>query len=136
MPSRLRCVAPRGPSDRGAERLTKALEPRGSSLEAAGIQVVCAEREEEARTLLLRTRRFDVVTIGASVPLNERNRIALLAKSGHKAGIIFLYRGSVFHAEVADVLLTADVTPQDLILAVQRLASSRSGDSRLSRSAG
>ena len=105
-------------------------------MEAAGIQVVCAEREEEARTLLLRTQRFDVVTIGAGVPLNERNRIALLAKSGHKAGIIFLYRGSVFHAEVADALLSADVTPHDLILAVQRLVSSANEDPRLSRSAG
>jgi len=112
-----------------------ALQSRASSLEAAGIQVVCVDKEEDARMLLLRTRRFDVVTIGAGVPLNEGNRVALLAKSGHKAGIIFLYRGSVFHAEVADALLSADITPEDLILAVQRLASSRNGDSRLSRSA-
>src|ERR1051326_3858318 len=115
---------------------TAALQSRASSLEVAGIQVVCAEKEEEARMLLLRTRRFDVVTIGARVPLIERNRIALLAKSGHKAGIIFLYRGSVFHAEVADALLSADVTPEDLILAVQRLASSRNGHAPLSRNAG
>jgi len=112
-----------------------ALESRSSSLERAGIQIVCAEKEEEARMLLLRTRRFDVVAIGARVPLNERNRVALLAKSGHKAGIIFLYRGSVFHAEVADALLSAEVTLEDLILAVERLAGSK-GDSRLSRSAG
>jgi hypothetical protein len=112
-----------------------ALESRSGTLERAGIQIVCAEKEDEARMLLLRTRRFDVVAIGARVPLNERNRIALLAKSGHKAGIIFLYRGSVFHAEVADALLSADITPEDLILAVERLASSN-GDSRLSRSAG
>jgi len=113
-----------------------ALESRSSSLEKAGIQIVCAEKEEEARMLLLRTRRFDVVAIGARVPLNERNRVALLAKSGHKAGIIFLYRGSVFHAEVADALLSAEVTLEDLILAVERLAGGNSGDSRLSRSAG
>jgi hypothetical protein len=112
-----------------------ALQSRSGSLEAAGIQVVCAEKEEEARTLLLRTRRFDVVTIGPAVPLHERNRIALLAKSGHKAAIIFLYRGSVFHAEIADALLSADIAPEDLILTIQRVASSN-GDSRLSRSAG
>ena len=113
-----------------------ALESRSDSFDAAGIEVVCAEKEEDARTLLLRTRRFDVVTIGPRVPLDERNRIALLAKSGHKAGIIFLYRGSVFHAEVADALLSADVTPHDLILAVQRLVSNANEDPRLSRSAG
>jgi len=113
-----------------------ALQRRSSSLERAGIQLVCAEKEEDARMLLLRTRRFDVVTIGAGVSLNERNRIALLAKSGHKAGIIFLYRGSVFHAEVADALLSAEVTLENLILAVERLAGSNSGGPRLSRSAG
>jgi len=113
-----------------------ALQRHNSSLERAGIQLVCAEKEEDARMLLLRTRRFDVVTIGAGVPLNERNRIALLAKSGHKAGIIFLYRGSVSHAEAADALLSADVTPEDLILTIERLASNGKGDARLSRSAG
>ena len=113
-----------------------ALQSRNNLLETAGIQVVCAEKEEDARMLLLRARRFEVVTVGARIPLNERNRIALLAKSGQKAAIIFLYRGSVSHAEAADALLSADITAEDLISTIKRLASSSNGDTRLSRNAG
>ena len=111
-----------------------AFRSRRSSLEAAGIQAVGAETEPSAHARL-RARRFDVVTIGAGVSLEERNRLALVAKSRHKARIIFLYRGSVFKAELADALLSADVSTEDLISTIERLAG-KAGKARAWQSAG
>ena len=97
------------------------LRAHRAALESAGIRIVCVESEAEARALL-RGRRFDVVLIGRKVPLNARNNIALLGKSRHKWGVIFLYRGSVSEAESADALLASDVSTEDLVSTIQRLS--------------
>jgi hypothetical protein len=57
-----------------------------------------------------------------------------MAKSGQKLRVIFLYRGSISQAEAADALITADVSTEDLISTIRRLASSTAAES-LSRSA-
>jgi DNA-binding NtrC family response regulator len=110
------------------------LRGRRASLENSGIQVVTVGKEENARALL-RERRFDVLIIGRRAPVEDRNRIAVMAKSRQKLRVIFLYRGSISQAEAADALITADVSTEDLISTIARLAGSTAVESKLSRSA-
>jgi DNA-binding NtrC family response regulator len=110
------------------------LRAHPAALENAGIRITSVENEAEARALL-RGPRFDVVMIGRDVPLEARNNIARLGKSRRKAGVIFLYRGCVSQAESADALLTADISTEDLVSTIERLARGTAGPSRLSRTA-
>jgi DNA-binding response OmpR family regulator len=110
------------------------LRDRRASLAKAGIQFMVVEKEQDAQTLL-RAQRFDVLMIGRRVPVVDRNKIAVLAKSRQKLRIIFLYRGSISQAESADALLTAEVSTEDLISTIARLAGSIAEESKLSRSA-
>jgi hypothetical protein len=111
------------------------LRDRRASLAKAGIEFVVAENEQDARALL-RAQCFDVLMIGRRVVLEDRNKIAVLAKSLQKLRIIFLYRGSISQAESADALLTAEVSAEDLISTIARLADNIAQESRLSRNAG
>jgi ActR/RegA family two-component response regulator len=111
------------------------LRDRRGSLAKAGIQVVAAEKELDARALL-RAQCFDVLMIGRKIPAEGRNKIAVLAKSRQKLRVIFLYRGSIAQAESADALITADANTEDLISTIERLAGSTAPESKLSRSAG
>ncbi len=95
-------------------------------LEGGGIQAIRAERENDAERILL-NQRIDVLLIEDKILLEERKKIAVLAKSLQRTRIIFLYRGSISQAESADALLTAEVSIEDLILTIQRLAG-RSGE--------
>lgn len=110
------------------------LGTRRASLENAGIQVISVKKEKDARALL-RARRFDVLMIGCGASVEDRNKIALMAKSRQKLRVIFLYRASITQAESADALLTAEVSTEDLISTIVRLAGSIAGKAGLSRSA-
>lgn len=108
---------------------------RRRALENAGIQVKSAENEDGALKLL-RALSFDVLMIGQQVPLQDRNKLSLTAKSLQKIRVIFLYRGSISQAESADALLSAEVSMKDLVSAIRRLVGVTAEDAGLSRSVG
>jgi response regulator RpfG family c-di-GMP phosphodiesterase len=100
----------------------------------AGIQLIRAENGSDAERLLV-ARRIDVLMIDDRAAVNERNRLALLAKS-RQTRIIFLYCGSISKAESADALLTVEVSTEDLISTIRRLADRVIEGVGLSRSVG
>jgi CheY-like chemotaxis protein len=109
-------------------------QSRRRVLEHAGIQIKAVENSEGALKLL-RAWPFDILMIGQEVPLHDRNKLSLAAKSLHKLRVIFLYRGSISQAESADALLSAEVSTEDLVSAIRRLVGFPIEDAGLSRSA-
>jgi DNA-binding NtrC family response regulator len=109
-------------------------QSRRRALENAGIQIKAAESNESALKLL-RAWPIDILMIGQQVPLHDRNKLSLAAKSLHKLRVIFLYRGSISHAESADALLSAEISTEDLVSAIRRLVGLSTEDAGLSRSA-
>jgi DNA-binding response OmpR family regulator len=109
------------------------LRLRHQALERAGLSVISVTTRDEAERLI-RTKPFQVLIIGHTVPMKDRMEVALLAKSVQKMAVIFLYDGSIRHAESADAILSIESGSEDLVAAIYRLVD-RSGGSKFSYTA-
>ncbi len=98
------------------------LRSRHKALALAGLKIISVETRPEALHHLA-GHPFELLLVGQGVPIQVRNEVALRAKE-RKMRVIFLYQGSIAQAEAADALLTADVSSEDLISTMFRLATS------------
>ena len=98
------------------------LRKRHDALCRAGLEVTSVN-SRNAALRLLENEQFDVVVVGHRVPSGDRNDVAMRARLARESRVIFLYRWSIRDAEPADALLNVDGNPQDLVAAIQRLAS-------------
>src|SRR5262245_3373239 len=100
------------------------LEPRRKAMAEAGLSLTCVDSKTDTLRHLA-TGRFELLVIGHQVPVHVRNEVARKARA-RKVRVIFLYRESIARAEAADAILTADVTAEDLIATIARLADATS----------
>jgi DNA-binding NarL/FixJ family response regulator len=67
----------------------------------------------------VKQQMFDLVVLGFSVPEEERNQLARTIKTKRPdTKIIMLYFACAGHTEFADVLIQANVRPEELLRAV------------------
>lgn len=86
---------------------------RHKVLFAAGFRVTSMDNRDDVLRLL-KSHRFHVLVIGHLVPMEDRNEIASQGKFLQNARVIFLYRGRITEAEMADAVLSVDGSPEDL----------------------
>jgi hypothetical protein len=86
---------------------------RHKILAAAGFRVTSRGKRDDVLRLL-KSRRFHVLIIGHLVPMEDRNEIARQGKFLQNARVIFLYKGRITGAEMADAVLSVDGAPEDL----------------------
>jgi CheY-like chemotaxis protein len=98
------------------------LRSRERLLESAGFKVASVTTRNAAERLL-RAKRFNVLVVGHAVPIRERIEAAVLAKSMQGIPVVCMYLGSIFQAESADAILSADGSPEDLISTIHRLVA-------------
>lgn len=101
--------------------VTELLQSKMNILNDAGYQISTAVNPEEAHFRASESG-FDLVIFGNCVPAPDRSRIAANFKQKH-AGIrvIMPYVSSIEKVELADALVPATATPQDLLRAVTHL---------------
>jgi DNA-binding NtrC family response regulator len=101
--------------------VTELLQSKMNILNDAGYQISSAVNPEQAQ-LLASESEFDLIIFGSCVPAQDRSRIAADFKQNHpRTRIIMPYLGSIEKVELADALVPARATPQDLLRAVTHL---------------
>ena len=92
----------------------------GKSLERAGFAVHTATVEQALDNAT--ELNAGALIIGVGLAVKDRIRVAQYARRHNpNVRMIFLYRGSIDNAEMADAVLNAAVDPQDLLQALQDL---------------
>lgn len=99
---------------------------------AAGFEVTSVDTKSKALKIL-ESHEFDVLVVGHGVPVEQRNEVAIRAKIWRKAGVIFLYRWNINHAEFADAVLSVDGCAEHLVDAVHRIAPDPGGTELIRR---
>ena len=107
---------------------------RHKVLVAAGFRVTSMDNRGDVLRLL-KSHRFNVLVIGHLVPMEDRNEVARQGKFLQNTRVIFLYRGRIAGAELADAVLTVDGLPEDLTSTVLRLVSGNIEDADWSMNA-
>lgn len=101
------------------------LKEREKTLRAAGHEVTAAPSFATASTAIER-ELFDVAVMGVSVPDDERNQLARRLKHASPAAkIIMLYFTSVKNTELADALMQAGASAEEVLRAVNHLLNER-----------
>ena len=102
---------------------------RHKVLAAAGLCVTSMDKRDDVLRLL-KSHRFNVLVIGHLVSMEDRNEVARQGKFLQNTRVIFLYRGRIAGAELADAVLTVDGLPEDLTSTVLRLGRGNVEDTR------
>ncbi len=93
------------------------LKVREGLLNRAGFDVDTAFSFQEAGSLVSR-HEYDLAIVGHAVDAGERNRLAeLIRQRCPNAAIIFLYRGSIHEAQLADGLLSVAAGEEQVVAA-------------------
>lgn len=101
--------------------VTELLQSKMNILNDAGYQISTAVNPEEAHVRASESE-FDLVIFGQCVPPPDRSRIAANFKQKHPGiRVIMPYVSSIEKVELADALVPANATPQDLLRAVTYL---------------
>jgi hypothetical protein len=83
------------------------LAHRHAALAEYDFQVVSVSSKKGALDLV-RREVFAAVIVGHQVPADMRNEVASVAKALHGSRVIYLYRGSIANAELADAVWNID----------------------------
>lgn len=102
------------------------LEARHQVLAAREFAVTSIATLDQFRKLSTK-RVFDVIIVGHAVPARVRNEIAQNSRQANRARVIFLYRGSISHAELADAVLNVDGPSEILIETIALLGNLQLG---------
>lgn len=98
---------------------------RRKRLREVGHAVVTAETLGEALRKL-QSGAYDVMVLGQAVPPNQRHSLVATAKRiNPRTKVVVLYSATINHAELADALLDAEASVDDLLHAVEYLISMR-----------
>jgi DNA-binding NtrC family response regulator len=98
---------------------------RRTRLREVGHNVVTAETLGEALRKM-QSGAYDVIVLGQLVPHQQRNSLVATAKRINPfTKVVVLYSATINHAELADALLDADASVEDLLHAVEYLVSLR-----------
>lgn len=101
------------------------LMPRAARLRKAGYVVDMASAEAQAE-FLVRQNRYAAAVLGAAIPEEVRNRLALsLINLNPQCAIIMLYEVSIRNAELADAVLNYETAEQNLPETIRHLLSQR-----------
>lgn len=83
---------------------------------------VCSVNTRSMVRRLLGNQEFDLLLIGHTVPMKDRNEIARRAKS-KKIRVVFLYRWNIHGAELADAVISVDGGAENLTECIHRLTA-------------
>jgi CheY-like chemotaxis protein len=98
---------------------------RRRRLRDVGHTVTTAETLGEALRKI-QSGAYDVMVLGQTVPHQQRNSLVATAKRiNPRTKVVVLYMATIDNAELADALLDADATVEDLLQAVEYLVSLR-----------